>query len=488
MLLELRNQIRNGKISAVDVLDELESRIQASEPELGAYLSSDLEQAKKDAHNVAKDTPFAGLPIGIKDAIAVENHPLSCASRMLEDFVSPYDATVIAKLRAAGAVPFGRMNMDEFAMGATGLNSAIKPTKNPRDFRYTSGGSSSGSAAAVAAATALATLGSDTGGSIRQPAGFVGIVGLKPSYGRCSRYGLTAFASSLEQIGPMTATVADAALLFDTIAGYDDKDQTSQNIPVEPTLAGIEQAKESGLQGLRIGVIEEHMGDGLDLAVKEATQTALKKLEELGATLVPISLPFSEYAIATYYTLACAEASANLARFDGIRYGKRSKTATDISEVYRKSRSEGFGKEVQRRILTGTFVLSSGHYDAWYQRARLVRAQISQDFAKAFQQCDLIAGPISPTTAFKVGEDTTDPLKLYLADCFTVPANLANLPGISLPAGVEQKADGAKLPIGLQFLAPAFHEKRLLHAAAAFEAQTPWQQQFAPPALSCSNS
>ncbi|HSP43263.1 MAG TPA: Asp-tRNA(Asn)/Glu-tRNA(Gln) amidotransferase subunit GatA, partial [Luteolibacter sp.] len=392
--------------------------------------------------------------------------PCTCGSRFLaENYTSPYDATVIRKLRAAGAIPFGRMNMDEFAMGSATENSALQTTRNPRDLERVPGGSSGGSAAAVAAGSAVAALGSDTGGSIRQPASHCGVVGLKPSYGRVSRYGLVAFASSLDQIGPLTHSVEDAALVFQAIAGFDPADSTSLDVPVPDCLGGLND----GVQGLKLGVPKEYFGDGIDSGVRKNVEAAIRKLASQGAEIVEISLPHTEHAVATYYIIAPAEASSNLSRFDGIRYGRRAANPTDILDLYKKSREQGFGAEVKRRIILGTYVLSSGYYDAYYGRAQKVRTLIRRDFENAFKQVDAIVSPVAPTPARRIGAYADDPLHEYLSDIFTLSANLAGIPGISVPCGVTDFDGGKNLPTGLQILGPHLGEAMILRVARAVE-------------------
>ncbi|HEY8960764.1 MAG TPA: Asp-tRNA(Asn)/Glu-tRNA(Gln) amidotransferase subunit GatA, partial [Luteolibacter sp.] len=410
--------------------------------------------------------PLGGIPIAIKDNINVLGQPCTCGSRFLsENYTSPYDATVIRKLRAAGAIPFGRLNMDEFAMGSATENSALQTTRNPRDLTRIPGGSSGGSAASVASGTAFASLGSDTGGSIRQPASHCGVVGLKPSYGRVSRYGLVAFASSLDQIGPLTNTVEDAALVLQAIAGFDPLDSTSLDLPVPDYTAGLND----GVKGLKLGLPKEYFGDGIDPAVRAKVMAAVEKLAAQGAEIVEISLPHTEYAVATYYVIAPAEASSNLSRFDGIRYGHRAANPGDLLDLYRRSREEGFGPEVKRRIILGTYVLSSGYYDAYYTKAQKVRTLIRRDFEQAFEQVDAILSPVAPAPARKLGEFSDDPLHEYLSDIFTIAANLAGNCAISVPAGTVTSDTGSELPVGLQILGPHFGEAKLLRIAKAAE-------------------
>ena len=460
----LQDGFRRGDFTPVDVLRALEERIAAVDPTVGAYLSRDFDTAIAAAEKADINLPLGGVPIGIKDAINVLGESCTCASRILEGFRSPYDATVISRLRAAGAIPFGRMNMDEFAMGSSTENSAWKKTRNPWDPERIPGGSSGGSAAAVAAREAFATLGSDTGGSIRQPASLCGVVGLKPSYGRVSRYGLVAFASSLDQIGPIARSTRDCASILNVIAGKDAHDSTSLELPSEDFTANLGR----DLKGVKLGIPKEYFVDGMDKRVREKVEQAIRKCEALGAELVEISLPHTSYAVGVYYIIATAEASANLARFDGVRYGHRAKDPKDLLDHYMRSREEGFGSEVKRRIILGTYVLSSGYYDAYYLRAQKVRTLIRRDFSEAFEKVDAIVCPTSPDLAFKIGERVDDPLRMYLADIFTIATNLAGICGISVPCGVVQE-EGKDLPVGLQFLGKALDETRLLGIADAFE-------------------
>ncbi len=463
----LRRLLTSRGISPADLLRSVESSITEKDPAIGAYLHRDFPAALAEAEKADLTLPLGGIPIGIKDIINVAGQPLTCGSKILAGkFTSPYDATVITRLKAAGAIPFGKLNMDEFAMGSSTENSALQVTRNPHDPSRVPGGSSGGSAAAVAAGTAVATLGTDTGGSIRQPASFCGIVGLKPSYGRVSRFGCTAYASSLEQIGPMTRTVEDAALLLQAIAGPDPADSTCRRDPV-PDFAS---ALTGGIKGLRIGLPAEYFGEGIDPEVRAAVERTVRLLEKEGAEICQVSLPHTSSAVATYYIIATAEASANLARFDGIRYGHRAADPKDLRDLYDRSRAEGFGPEVKRRIILGTYVLSSGYYEAYYRKAQKVRYLIRQDFTRAFENVDLILGPTCPTPAFKFGACTSDPLQMYLADIYTIAANLAGLCGLSLPCGATAPtADTPALPIGLQLLAPPLGEATLLRAASAAE-------------------
>jgi len=462
----LRQQLLAGETTPAAILEQLSGEIAARDSRTGAYLSRDPESALAEAANADLSLPLGGIPIAIKDNINVLGQPCTCGSRFLsENYRSPYDATVIRKLRAAGAIPFGRMNQDEFAMGSATENSALQTTRNPHDPERIPGGSSGGSAAAVADLTAIAALGSDTGGSIRQPASHCGVVGLKPSYGRVSRYGLVAFASSLDQIGPLTRSVGDAALILQAIAGFDPADSTSLDVPVPDYLSEIN----AGVKGMKLGVPREYFGEGIDPGVRKNVEAAIQKLAAQGAEIVEISLPHTEHAVATYYVIAPAEASSNLARFDGIRYGHRAANPADILDLYKKSREEGFGPEVKRRIILGTYVLSSGYYDAYYGRAQKVRTLIRRDFENAFQQVDAIVSPVAPTPARKLGAYADDPLHEYLSDIFTLSANLAGIPGISVPCGVTDFDGGQNLPTGLQILGPHLGEAKLLQIARAAE-------------------
>ena len=469
---EVQALIRSRQISPKEVLEALGQRIADVDPRIHGYLSHDLNRAISEAEEVDVRLPLGGVPISIKDVISVKGHPCGCASKILEGYVAPYDATVISKLRNAGAIPFGRVNMDEFAMGSSTENSAFGPTRNPWDVTRTPGGSSGGSAAVVAADEAFAALGSDTGGSIRQPAALCGRVGLKPTYGRVSRYGLVAFASSLDQIGPITKDVRDAALLMNVIAGPDKFDSTS----LADQVPDFTEALEKGVKGLKLGLPKEYFVEGLDPEVEKTVRAAIANLESLGAEVIEISLPHTEFALSTYYIIAPAEASANLARFDGVRYGFRAKGTRGLLDHYGKTREEGFGQEVKRRIILGTYVLSSGYYDAYYLRAQKVRTLIRQDFATAFEKVDAIVCPTSPTPAFKLGERTGDPLKMYLADIFTLAANIAGICGISVPCGFLEE-EGRKLPVGLQILGKELNESILLQVAYAYEQNTAWHKE-----------
>jgi aspartyl-tRNA(Asn)/glutamyl-tRNA(Gln) amidotransferase subunit A len=475
---ELTAKLGRREISAREVMQACIDRVNRVEGSIHAFISHDDADALAQAEAADKalaagethaQRPLLGVPIGIKDVLAVRGQPLNCGSKILGKFISPYDATAIEKLKAAGAIIYGRLNMDEFAMGSSTENSAFGVTRNPWDTTRIPGGSSGGSAAAVAADEVIATLGTDTGGSIRQPAALCGCVGLKPSYGRVSRYGLVAFASSLDQIGPFSREVRDTATILNVIGGHDPRDSTSVNQPVPDYTAALN----GDIKGLRLGLPKEYLIGGLDPEVKAAVDEAVKQLQSLGATVEEISLPHTEYAAATYYIIAPAEASANLARFDGIRYGARVDGADPI-ELYRRTRGAGFGPEVKRRIILGTYVLSSGYYDAYYLRAQKVRTLIRQDFLKAFEQVDAIVTPTTPTAAFKIGEKSDDPLQMYLSDVFTISCNLAGICGVSIPCGFTKSP---KLPIGLQLLGKPFGEETILKIAHAYEQNTGWHRE-----------
>ncbi|HTH20566.1 MAG TPA: Asp-tRNA(Asn)/Glu-tRNA(Gln) amidotransferase subunit GatA [Candidatus Udaeobacter sp.] len=478
-IADLQALLRRREVSSREVINALRERIEAIDPDVGAYLSIDLATAYKEAENANVDLPLGGIPIAIKDIINVMGQRCTCASKILNEYRAPYDATVIRKLRAAGAIPFGKTNLDEFAMGSSTENSALKSTRNPWDLSCVPGGSSGGSAAAVAADEAFVALGSDTGGSIRQPAAMCGVIGLKPTYGRVSRFGLVAFASSLDQIGPVTKTARDAALIMNAIAGHDAQDSTSLNEPVPDYGASLGR----DLRGVRLGVPKEYMIEGIDPQVRAAVDAAVKQLNSLGAEIVEVSLPSTEYAVAVYYIIATAEASANLARFDGVRYGFRAENPKDVLDLYGRTREEGFGSEVKRRIILGTYVLSSGYYDAYYLRAQKVRELIRRDFASAFEKVDALISPTSPVAAFKIGERVADPLQMYLADIFTIAANLAGICGISVPCGFAE-LDGQRLPIGLQLLGKPLDEARILQIAHAYEQSTDWHKARPPIASS----
>ena len=478
-IADLQSLLRRREVSSREVINALRERIEAIDPDVGAYLSIDLATAYKEAENANVDLPLGGIPIAIKDIINVMGQRCTCASKILDEYRAPYDATVIRKLRAAGAIPFGKTNLDEFAMGSSTENSALKSTRNPWDLSCVPGGSSGGSAAAVAGDEAFVALGSDTGGSIRQPAAMCGVIGLKPTYGRVSRFGLVAFASSLDQIGPVTKTARDAALIMNAIAGHDAQDSTSLNEPVPDYGASLGR----DLRGVRLGVPKEYMIEGIDPQVRAAVDAATQQLDSLGAEIVEVSLPSTEYAVAVYYIIATAEASANLARFDGVRYGFRAENPKDVLDLYGRTRKEGFGSEVKRRIILGTYVLSSGYYDAYYLRAQKVRELIRRDFASAFEKVDALISPTSPVAAFKIGERVADPLQMYLADIFTIAANLAGICGISVPCGFAE-LDGHQLPIGLQLLGKPLDEARILKIAHAYEQSTDWHKARPPIASS----
>ena len=464
----VRNAIAEKRLTASGLVESFYQKIKSEDREIHAYLTLCENRALQQAERIDRIAaaggplpPLAGLPVGIKDVMVTRGVRTTAGSKILESFIPPYDSTAVAKLEAAGAIVLGKLNCDEFAMGSSNENSAYGPVHNPHDKSRVPGGSSGGSAAAVAAGMAVATLGSDTGGSIRQPASFCGVVGLMPTYGRVSRYGLIAFASSLDHIGPLTRTVKDAAIILRVIAGRDPLDSTSANVPVPD----YETELAKPVNGLRIGIPQEYFGDGLDIEVRAAVEAGISKLRACGCEIIPISLPHSKYAIPTYYVIATAEASANLARFDGVRYGHRAKSARTLSEMYRRSRDEGFGPEVKRRIMLGTYALSSGYYDAYYLKAQRVRTLITRDFQEAFQKVDAIVTPTAPTPAFKLGEKADDPLSMYLADIYTVTADLAGVPGISVPCGKTQSG----LPIGLQVLGRHFDESTVLRVAQAVE-------------------
>ncbi|NCU16624.1 Asp-tRNA(Asn)/Glu-tRNA(Gln) amidotransferase subunit GatA [Pallidibacillus pasinlerensis] len=474
-LKDLQELLRKKEITVSDLVDESLKRIHEVEDKVKAFITVDEENARAKAKELdaklsteeANNILF-GMPIGIKDNIITKDVRTTCASRMLENFDPIYDATVMNKLHNAGAVMIGKLNMDEFAMGGSTETSYFHKTYNPWNLEYVPGGSSGGSAAAVAAGEVPFSLGSDTGGSIRQPAGYCGVVGMKPTYGRVSRYGLVAFASSLDQIGPITRNVEDNAYILQTIAGVDPNDATSADVPV-PNY--VEQLT-GDVKGLKIAVPKEYLGEGVHESVRNAVLEALKVLEGLGATWEEVSLPNSKYGVSAYYILSSSEASANLARFDGIRYGYRAKDAKNLMELYKKSRSEGFGDEVKRRIMIGTFALSSGYYDAYYKKAQQIRTLIKQDFEKVFENYDVVIGPTNPTTAFKIGEKIDDPVTMYVNDLLTIPVNLAGLPGISVPCGFNNG-----LPIGLQIIGKHFDEGTVYRVAHAFEQATDFHKQ-----------
>jgi aspartyl-tRNA(Asn)/glutamyl-tRNA(Gln) amidotransferase subunit A len=476
---ELHKQLVNKERSAVEITQEALERIQALEPKLHSFLCVTAERALEQARAVdAKIAAgeeigtLAGIPIGIKDNICTKGIRTTCASRILENFVPPYESTVTQKLLEADAVIVGKTNLDEFAMGGSTETSAFGMTGNPWDTSRVPGGSSGGSAAAVAAEECVVSLGSDTGGSIRQPASFCGVVGMKPTYGLVSRYGLVAFASSLDQIGPFGRTVEDAAILLNAIAGYDPKDSTSLKVQIPNYAASLKPDLKPRGQ-LRIGIIQETFGEGLDSQVEQAIKQALEQLQDLGAEIHVISCPRFRYGLPSYYIIAPSEASANLARYDGVKYGYRASEADNLMEMYTRTRANGFGAEVKRRIMVGTYALSAGYYDAYYLKAQKVRTLIKEDFEKAFELVDVLACPTAPTTAFKAGEKTSDPLSMYLVDLMTIPVNLAGLPGISVPCGFDDKG----LPIGLQLIGKPLREDQLFQVAYAYEQSTSWHLQ-----------
>ena len=452
------------------MLDAVYKRIDAVDSQVQAYVHLTRDIARQQAEAADKklaageDAPLLGIPIALKDLICMKDTRTTCASRILENFVSPYDATVVKRLKAAGAVLIGKTNMDEFAMGSSNENSYFQTTKNPWDLNRVPGGSSGGSGAAVAANECMGALGSDTGGSIRQPAAFCGITGLKPTYGRVSRFGLVAFASSFDQIGPMTKTAEDAAVLMNIIGGHDPMDSTSANVPLPDFTTSLS----NDVKGLKVGIPKEYFAKGLDADVEKSVQEGIKTLESMGMQTVEVSLPHTQYAVATYYILACAEASANLSRYDGVKYGYRSEHSDNLMDMYTNTREEGFGEEVKRRILLGTFVLSSGYYDAYYLKGQKARTLIKQDFEEAYKKCDLMVSPIAPIPAFKLGEKLDDPLQMYLSDIFTISANLAGIPAMSIPCGQSQD----NLPIGLQLMGNHFDEATLLNFAHQYQQTT----------------
>jgi aspartyl-tRNA(Asn)/glutamyl-tRNA(Gln) amidotransferase subunit A len=463
-----RSAVQARKTTAASLAQAFYSRIEKDDSRIGAYLTLSKDRALQQAERMdslaAKGEelpPLGGVPVAIKDVMVTRGVRTTAGSKILDNYIPPYDCTAVARMEAAGAVVLGKLNCDEFAMGSSNENSAWRPVHNPRDLSRVPGGSSGGSAAAVAADMAVATLGSDTGGSIRQPASFCGVVGLMPTYGRVSRYGLIAFASSLDRIGPLTKTVKDAAIILRTIAGRDPMDSTSADVPVPDYAAEMEKP----VRGLKLGVAKEYFGEGLDSEVRKSVEAAIQKLAQSGCEIVPVSLPHTEYAIPTYYIVATAEASSNLARFDGVRYGYRDREAHTLSEMYRRSREHGFGAEVKRRIMLGTYALSAGYYEAYYLKAQKVRTLLVRDFEEAFKKVDAIVTPTSPTAAFKLGEKVDDPLAMYLADIFTVTADLAGIPGISVPCGETKE----NLPIGLQILGKHFDEGTILRVAHGCE-------------------
>jgi aspartyl-tRNA(Asn)/glutamyl-tRNA(Gln) amidotransferase subunit A len=463
-----RSAVQKCETTALALAEAHYAQIQKEDGQIGAFLTLSKERALEQADRIdrmaanGKPLPaLAGVPVGIKDVMSTSGVRTTAGSKGLDRYIPPYDATAVARLEGAGAVLLGKTNCDEFAMGSSNENSAFHPVRNPRDLSRVPGGSSGGSAAAVSAGMAVAALGSDTGGSIRQPASFCGVVGLMPTYGRVSRYGLIAFASSLDHIGPLSKTVKDASILLACIAGRDPMDATSADVPVPDYVGEIDKP----IAGLRLGVAKEYFGDGLDDEVRQAVESAIDKLKSLGCEIVPVSLPHTAYAIPTYYLIATAEASSNLARYDGVRYSRRTREAKTLSDMYRRSRDEGFGTEVKRRIMLGTYALSAGYYDAYYLKAQKVRTLLTRDFDEAFQKVDAIITPTCPTAAFRLGEKSNDPLAMYLADIYTVTADLAGIPGISIPCGETKE----KLPIGLQILGKHFDESTILRIAYAYE-------------------
>ena len=476
---ELQEKLKSKELTSYDITKAYVDRMNEKEKDVQAFVTTlgeeALEQAKKVDEEINKgeaNGEFAGIPIGIKDNICTKGVKTTCSSRMLENFVSPYDATVVEKLNDEKMINLGKLNMDEFAMGGSTEYSYFKKTRNPWNLNKVPGGSSGGSAAAVASRMVPWALGSDTGGSIRQPSSFCGVVGLKPTYGLVSRYGLVAFASSLDQIGPITKDVYDSAILLNIIAGHDERDTTSSN----QEKIDYTKCLKNDVKGLKIGVPKEFFGEGINEEVKETLEKAIETYKELGAEVEEFSLDIAKYSLATYYIIACAEASSNLGRFDGIRYGYRAKDFKDLKDLYRKSRSEGFGPEVKRRIILGTYVLSSGYYDAYYKKAQQVRTLVMNEFNKAFQKYDVLLTPTSPTVAFDIGSKSNNPLEMYLADICTVSVNIGGLPGISIPCGVDKEG----MPIGMQLIGNKFQEGTILNAAYTFEQKTKFRENYEP--------
>lgn len=477
---ELQEKLSNKEITSEEIVKAYIENIEEKDAEVQAFITKVEEDAINEAKNIDKkreneEIPkdsLAGIPIGIKDNINVKGLKTTCASKMLENFISPYNATVVENLQAENLINLGKLNMDEFAMGSSTEHSAFKKTRNPWNLNKVPGGSSGGSAAAVAANIVPWALGTDTGGSIRQPASFCGVVGMKPTYGLVSRYGVVAFASSLDQVGPITKDVTDAAILLNVIAGHDEKDSTSVNRPKKD----YTKALKNDVKGMKIAVPKEFFAEGVNEDVKKNLENAIEIYKSLGAKVEEISLDVNKYSLATYYIIACAEASSNLGRFDGIRFGYRAKNANSLKEIYKNSRTEGFGKEVKRRIILGTYVLSSGYYDAYYKKAEKVRTLILEEFEKVFKKYDVILTPTSPTTAFNIGENIKDPLTMYLADICTVPVNIAGLPGISIPCGVDK--DG--MPVGMQLIGNRFNEDAILNAAYTFEQKIKFKENHKP--------
>ena len=472
---ELVKKLDNNEVTSKQIVDAYTNRINEKEKDVKAFVTLTTDDAIKQAEAIDKNgrnNELAGIPIGIKDNLCTKNVKITCASKMLENFVSPYDATVIEKINECEMINLGKLNMDEFAMGSSTENSAMQITHNPWNLNKVPGGSSGGSAAAVAANMVPWALGSDTGGSIREPSAFCGVVGLKPTYGLVSRYGLVAFASSLDQVGPITKDVTDSAMLLNVIAGQDEKDSTSINHEKEDYTKYLKQ----DVKGLKIGVPKEFFGEGINEEVKSKLKEAIKTYENLGAEVEECSLDVAKYSLATYYIIACAEASSNLGRFDGIRYGYRTKNYSNLDELYKNSRTEGFGKEVKRRIILGTYVLSSGYYDAYYKKAQKVRTYVVNKFNEAFKKYDVLLTPVSPTTAFTIGSKSNNPLEMYLADICTVSINIAGVPAISIPAGV----DSNNMPIGMQLIANRFNEGKIYNAAYAFEQKIKFRENYKP--------
>ncbi len=466
-LHEALGLLDTGEVTSVALTESVLARIDAVEPKVQAYLALDREGALRQAKQAdskrknGQGGPLCGIPLAVKDVLCTTSMPTTCGSRILEHFIAPYEATVITKLNQAGSVLLGKLAMDEFAMGSTSENCAFKVPHNPWKIGYVAGGSSGGSAAAVAADECFASLGSDTGGSIRQPASLCGTVGMKPTYGRVSRYGLVAFASSLDQVGPLTKDVRDCALMMNAISGFDPHDSTS----IHTAVPDFTTALQDGLQGVKIGIPKEYFGEGLDPEVDQVVRQGIAMLQDAGAAIIDVTLPHTEYCVAVYYLIAPAEASSNLARFDGVRYGFRDRSAESLIDMYNRSRSQGFGDEVKRRILIGTYALSAGYYDAYYKKASQARTLIKEDFAKAFASCDLMVSPVCPTPAWKMGEKADDPLAHYLSDILTLSANLAGVPGMSVPCGFNSQG----LPIGMQLQAAHFNEEILFRAAHNLE-------------------
>ena len=476
---ELKEKLDKKEITITEITKAYVDRINEKEPDVKAFVTTLTDTALEEAKQIEEkvnngeiNTEFAGIPIGIKDNMCTKGVKTTCSSKMLENFVSPYNATVVEKLNAENMIDLGKLNMDEFAMGASTEYSAFKKTCNPWNLNKVPGGSSGGSAAAVAAGLVPWALGSDTGGSIRQPASFCGVVGLKPTYGLVSRFGLVAFASSLDQIGPITKDVRDSAMLLNLIAGHDEKDTTSINVEKKD----YTKALKNDVKGLKIGVPKEYFGEGINPEVKKALETAIEEYKAMGAIVEECSVPIAEYALATYYIIACAEASSNLGRFDGIRYGYRTPNFENLKDIFVNSRTEGFGEEVKRRIILGTYVLSSGYYDAYYKKAQQVRTLVKKEFDKAFEKYDVLITPTSPTVAFDIGQRSNNPLEMYLADICTVSLNIAGLPGISIPCGV----DSTGMPIGMQIIGKHFDEETILNAAYTYEQKIKFRENYKP--------